>query len=128
MPKLTTSAPILLVRDVVHSANWYKDKLGFTISGIWDHGGLPHTAILERDGLHLMFYLARPDQITPLWKIVEKTSNIYFWVDDVETLYKEFIASGATIDFTLYKTPWGTMEFGISDPDEYDVTFGQVIK
>ena len=65
--------------------------------------------------------------IKPNWKIVEKTNNIYFWVDDAETLYKQFIESGATIDYTLYETPWGTKEFGINDPDEYDVTFGEIL-
>lgn len=126
MANLTAQASILIVKDPAHSANWYKDKLGFSIMGLW--GDPVHTAIIDRNGQRIMFYKGHEKQIKPLWKIVEKTSNIYFWVDDVETIYQEFIASGATIDFTLYTTPWGTKEFGINDPDEYDITFGQVTR
>lgn len=125
MASITAQASILLVKDPAHSANWYKEKLGFSTLGLW--GNPVHTAIIDRDGHRIMFYKAHENQVKPLWKIVEKTSNIYFWVDDVETIYKEFIDKGATIDFTLYATPWGTKEFGINDPDEYDITFGQVI-
>lgn len=52
---------------------------------------------------------------------------MYFWVDDIDALYAEYQASGATIDFTLYATPWGTREFGVQDIDGYDIAFGQVV-
>jgi uncharacterized glyoxalase superfamily protein PhnB len=126
MPSITAAATLLLVKDPVHSANWYRDKLGFSIAAFY--GDPPHFAIVERNGHYLMFNTADPALIKPNWKIADKTSNAYFWVDDVETLYKEFIASGATIDYELYSTPWGVKEFGINDPDEYDISFGEIIK
>jgi uncharacterized glyoxalase superfamily protein PhnB len=126
MPSITAAATILLVKDSVHSANWYRDKLGFTIVAIYEDYN--HFAIIQRDGHYLMFVKTDEKLIKPLWKIVDKTSNVYFWVDDAETLYKEFIASGATIDYELYTTPWGTKEFGINDPDEYDISFGEIIR
>ena len=125
MPKLLASAAILLVKDVVHSANWYRDKLGFTINGLYHHP--PQFAIISRDGQYIMLQKTPPELIRPNWKIVDKTNNIYFWVEDVDTLYQQFIDSGATIDYTLYATPWGTKEFGINDPDEYDITFGEIV-
>jgi uncharacterized glyoxalase superfamily protein PhnB len=126
MAELIASAPILLVKDVTHSANWYRDKLGFTITKLF--GEPANFAIIERDGHYMMFSSAPANEIRPNWKIVEKTSNVYFWVNDVETLYKEFIDSGATIDYSLYTAPYGVKEFGINDPDEYDIAFGEVIK
>ena len=126
MPKITAAATILLVKDVVYSANWYRDKLGFTIAAFYgDPAGF---AIIERDGHYIMLSRADANLITPNWKIADKTSNIYLWVDDVETLYKEFISAGATIDYELYLAPWNVKEFGISDPDEYDISFGEIIK
>lgn len=124
--KLTGSAPILLVKDVVTSAEHYRDKLGFIISDIY--GEPPNFAIIQRDEQYLMFSKAPKELIKPNWKIVEKTSNVYFWVNDVETLYKEFIDNGASIDYSLYTTPYGIKEFGINDPDEYDIAFGEIIK
>lgn len=126
MPKLTASAPILLVNDVVHSAEWYRDKLGFSI--VQYYGEPANFVIIHRDGHYLMFRNAPPEEIKPYWKIVENTCNVYFWVDDVETLYKEFVDAGATIDYSLYTAPYGVKEFGINDPDGYDISFGEVIK
>ena len=124
--KLTGTAPILLVKDVIVSAEHYRDKLGFTI--IQYYGKPVNFVIVQRDDNYLMFAKAPEKGITPNWKVVEKTANVYFWVNDAETLYKEFIDNGATIDYSLYTAPYGVKEFGINDPDEYDIAFGEIIK
>lgn len=124
--KIISSAPVLLVADVVGSANWYRDKLGFNFDQLY--GEPPDFCILERDNFKIMLSQVKDkSEIKPNWKIVEKMWNIYFWVDDVEAIYDEFQKSGASIDYTLYLTPYGVKEFGINDPDGYDVAFGQVV-
>lgn len=124
--KLTGSAPILAVNDVKISAEYYRDKLGFTITNVF--GAPPYFAIIQRDNLSMMFAKAPKDKIVPNWKIVEKTSNVYFWVNNIDELYEEFIDNGADIDYELYTTPYGIREFGINDPDDYDIAFGEIIK
>jgi len=123
--KLKSSAAILLVKDVEDSASWYKDKLGFEIQKLY--GEPPTFGIISRDGNNLMFCKSPPENIIPNWKNVQATSNVYFWVDDVEALYEEYKTSGAKIDWDLCIQPYGVKEFGINDPDEYDIAFGQVI-
>lgn len=124
--KIISSASVLLVSDVVESANWYRDKLGFSYDKFY--GQPPDFCILERDNFNIMLSQVKDtSEIKPNWKTVEKMWNIYFWVDDVEAIYDEFQESGATIDYTLYLTPYGVKEFGINDPDGYDVAFGQVV-
>lgn len=125
MPKITGVAPILLVKDVITSSEWYRDKLGFNIVSYY--GNPSNFAIIERDYSYLMFCNFKGD-LKPNWKLTKDTSNVYFWVDEVEKLYKEFIERGAKIDFTIHDTPWGTREFGINDLDEYDISFGEIIK
>ena len=124
--KLTGVAPILLVNDINVSVDYYRDTMGFSVIEIY--GSPANFALIQRDDLVLMFAKAPPDLIKPNWKIVEKTCNVYFWVNDVESLYKEFIDNGAIIDYSLYTAPYGVKEFGISDPDEYDIAFGEIIK
>ncbi len=124
--KITGSAPILLVADVMRSVEHYRDKLGFEVV---DTFGEPvDFAIMRRDENYIMFADAKAEEIKPNWKIREKTSNIYFWTDDVGTLYKEYKENGATIDWDPYTAPYGVKEFGINDPDGYDIAFGEVIK
>jgi uncharacterized glyoxalase superfamily protein PhnB len=124
--KIISSASILLAKDVTLSAEWYRDRCGFTIENYY--GDPPTYCIISRDGYYLMFAKCPAEKIVPNWKNVQKTSNVYFWVDDVETLYNEFVSIGATIDWHLCIQPYGVKEFGINDPDGYDIAFGEIMK
>jgi len=124
MAKLTEVAPVLLVADVVKASEHYRDKLGFEDVDLF--GEPPNFAILRRDGLAVMLaQKGRGVKHLPNWRVVDKTVNIYFWVDDAEALYAELQQRGATIDYTIYTTPWGTREFGVQDADDHDIAFGQ---
>jgi len=122
--RLTGTAPVLLVQDVQKSVDHYRDALGFTAVVI--SGDPPTFALLRRDAgaVHLV-RADDPAVIRPHWRVQSKTSNVYFWVDDAASLYQEYQQRGATIDWTLYTTPWGTREFGIQDIDGHDIAFGQ---
>ena len=72
--------------------------------------------------------LAQCDEPTPPhWKVVDKTWNVYFWVDNADEIYEELIAKGAKIDYSIHNKPYGVREFGIQDLDEHDIAFGQVL-
>tara|TARA_R110000868_G_scaffold383578_8_gene650705 strand:+ start:16856 stop:17242 length:387 start_codon:yes stop_codon:yes gene_type:complete len=122
--KIIGSAPILLVKNVVESANYYRDKIGFNYERLW--GDPPGFCILHRDQFSLMLsQVKNPDDIVPHYKIVHQMWNVYFWVDDAKKLYDEFIESGAIIDYHLSEKDYGCLEFGIQDLDGYDIAFGQ---
>lgn len=125
--KITGSAPVLLVSDVIKSAEWYRDKLGFSYEKYF--GEPPSFCILDRNDFRLMICQVKNQKdIRPNWKIVNKMWDVYFWVDDAEAIYKELKDSGATIDYELYITSYNVKEFGINDPDGYDIAFGEVLK
>jgi len=122
---LTNTAPIILVKNVADSITYWRDKVGFEAK---TYPGHSRFALLMRDACRIMLIeVGQNDSFTPNWRIVEKTSDVYIWVDDAAGLYQELTNSGANIDFTLYDTPWGTREFGIQDIDDHDITFGQVL-
>jgi uncharacterized glyoxalase superfamily protein PhnB len=126
LARVTASAPVLLTRDIQAACDYYRDKLGFTYE-LFNQP--PSFAILRRDDCSLMLAQAgRRAKLTPNWKIVDKTWNVYFWVDDADALYREVQERGAIIDYTIYTTPWGTREFGVQDLDDHDIAFGQVLK
>ncbi len=120
-------APVILVRDLVASVAYWRDKVGFEARELY--GEPPNFAMPTRDGVTLM--LAQPPKGTvlppPHWQVIDKTNEVYIWVDDARALYDELRERGATIDFTLYDTPWGTREFGIQDLDDHDIAFGQIL-
>jgi catechol 2,3-dioxygenase-like lactoylglutathione lyase family enzyme len=126
MPKITASAPILLVSDVVASANYFRDSVGFNYTQFYGHP--PDFCILNRDGHYLMVAAADPAKIVPFWKIRDKMWNAYFWVDDADALYAEMKAAGARMDYGPCTQPYGVREFGIQDLDGHDIAFGQLLR
>jgi uncharacterized glyoxalase superfamily protein PhnB len=126
MPKITASAPVLLVRDVVASANYFRDAVGFTSNQLWGHP--PDFCICRRDDVSLMLASADPAQLKPHWRIRDKMWNAYFWVDDADAVYAELRARGAKIDYEIHDKPYGVREFGIQDLDDHDIAFGQVLR
>lgn len=124
--KLSKSAAVLLVRDVVAAANHYRDALGFGYEEFI--GEPPSFAILHRDGCLLMLKQAeKPEHVVPHWTVSDKLCNAYFWVENVDALHAEFVRRGATIDFGPCDQPYGCREFGIQDMDGYDISFGEVM-
>ncbi|HEX8914195.1 MAG TPA: VOC family protein, partial [Humisphaera sp.] len=127
MPRLTATAPVLLVRDVVASANYFRDRCGFAYDRFYHDP--PSFVILRRDGQHLMLAkLPAGVAPTPHWYVVDKMWNAYFWVDDADGLCAQMRSAGATIDYGPCTQPYGVREFGIQDPDGHDIGFGQVLK
>ena len=125
-PKLVSSAPVLLVRDVVASANHYRDALGFTYERFW--GDPPNFVILERDDMRLMLSQApHGAAIVPHWNVNAGMWNVYFWTNNADALFAEFRAKGAKIDYELGDKPYGVREFGLQDLDGYDIGFGQLL-
>lgn len=120
---LTSSAAILFVRDVVASAHYFRDRLGFTFDRIW--GEPPGFVILQRDQCRLMLQQAPAGHaIVPHWRVVSSMWNVYFWVDDADALFAEFKRRGATIDYEIGNKPYDVREFGVRDLDDHDIAFG----
>ncbi len=126
MNQIRGVAPVLLVRDVVASANYFRDKLGFTYDRFW--GEPPDFCMVRRDGHTVMLSQAPAEaKLLPHWRVVENMWNAYFWVEDVEALYAEYQRSGAKIDYELGLKPYGVKEFGVQDLDDHDIAFGQLL-
>jgi len=122
--KIIGSAPILLVADVVKSASYFQDKLGFAYERFW--GDPPCFCMPRRDGHVVMLsQVDDPKHVVPHYKVVPNMWNIYFWVDDVEAIYAELKDRGANIDYELCVKEYGVKEFGVQDLDGYDIAFGQ---
>lgn len=125
--KLLSIAPVLIVSDMQKSLEYWRNGVGFDVSR--QYGEPVNFAMPERDGITIMLAQSPHGLEVPVpnWRVVDKTNNVYIWVDDAKSLYQELIERGAIIDNTLYDTPWGTREFGIQDLDDRDITFGQVL-
>jgi len=125
MAKILSGAPVLLVRDVTASADYFRDRLGFSYDKMW--GDPPDFCMVVRDGHTVMLSQAPADAaLVSNWRVVDKMWDIYFWVDNVDAIYEEFQQRGAIIDYSLGIKPYGVKEFGVQDVDDHDIAFGQI--
>lgn len=120
---LTGVSPVLLVSDLEASIAYYRNLLGFECETFGDP---PNFAAAKRDEAVLLLSLAPPDaELVPHWHVVHGMWNAYIRVDDADAIYAEVQERGCPIDYSIADKPHGFREFGVTDPDGYDVAFGQ---
>jgi uncharacterized glyoxalase superfamily protein PhnB len=122
-------APYFIVDDVVATANFYRDKLGFHYDRFW--GEPPAFCMVKRAGIIIMLSqlettgVMRPNRLAidngDAW-------DAYVWVDDADALYEEFKAKGVTIARDLCDQPYGNRDFDVEDCNGYRLCFGQDIE
>jgi catechol 2,3-dioxygenase-like lactoylglutathione lyase family enzyme len=94
--KCKSICPHFVVSDVVASAEYYRDVLGFKIMGYWFDP--PVFAIVARDNVEIQ--LGKSDDATPPSpNRVRREDGLdaYIWVDNVDALYAELQGRGAKI-------------------------------
>ena len=124
--RVLRQAPILFASNLGDTITYWRDKLGFEQHGVF--GEPPEFAIMEYGNAFVMLKQApKGHAIIPYRKISEGIWNAYFWVDDVEALFADLKRRGATIDYGLCDQFYDVREFGVRDPDDQDIGFGQVL-
>lgn len=113
--------PVLFVANVQTSAEFYRERLGFTIDFL--HGNPPFYGAVSRGGatLHLKF-VHEPVFATGAASR-EGLIMAFIEVESVRTLYSEFETAGVDIVQRLTKQAWGGTDFKVRDPDGNAIAF-----
>jgi predicted enzyme related to lactoylglutathione lyase len=119
-------APYFIVDDVVATANYYRDQLGFHYHRFW--GEPPCFCMVQRSGIVIMLSqfaktgVLRPNRIADphgeAW-------DAYVWVEDADALYAEFKSKGVLITRAICDQPYGCRDFDVEDCNGYRLCFGQ---
>lgn len=121
-------APYFIVDDVIGTATFYREKLGFHFDRFW--GEPPAFCMVHRNGITLMLSqferkgLMRPNGLA---LPEEGAWDAYIWVDDADALYSEFRQKGVPIARELCDQHYGCRDFDVLDCNGYRVCFGQDI-
>jgi predicted enzyme related to lactoylglutathione lyase len=107
-------APVLHVPDVMGTATFYRDALGFTC----DFGDDTY-AVVWRDNsaIHFVKGDTRPSGI-----------HLFQWVKDVDAYYKELVERGVNVANAPTNQSYGVRDFGLSDVNGVGIVFGQDIE
>ena len=107
-------APVLHVPDVLTTAAFYRDVLGFT----WEFGDNAY-AVVWRDNSAIHFVKGEG---------VPRGVHLFQWVKDVDAYYVEIIRRGTTVAAEPTNQPYGLREFGMRDINGVQIVFGQEIR
>ena len=121
-------APYFFVQDVVATAAYYRDTLGFAFDRFW--GDPPSFCMVYRQGITIMLAqlgqnaAMRPNHVSDpegsAW-------DAYIWVYDADALHTEFVGRGASIARAICDQPYGCRDFDVEDCNGYRLCFGHDI-
>lgn len=123
-----TIAPHFIVDDILTTANFYRDTLGFDYERIW--GDPPVFCMVHRGGVTIMLNQIEPKGRMRPNHLVEASGDAwdaYVWVDDADALYEEFTRKGVKITRPICDQPYGNRDFDIEDCNGYRLCFGSDI-
>src|SRR3954467_7279270 len=125
-------APYFIVDDVVATANFYRDKLGFEYERFW--GEPPCFAMVRRNGAIIMLkQLPTPGFMRHNQLSDEDKENgdfvwdAYLWIDDADALYAKCQANGVKIVRPICDQEYSMREFDIEDCNGFRLCFGHDI-
>lgn len=125
--KLESLSPNLISDNVNASVDFYTKHLGFTLAASVPETGEYGWAMIERDGVTIMFQsLKSLNEDMPGLKLDKKGSIGTFFIKmkGIEELY-ESVKGKVEIALEWRVTFYGMKEFGIKDPDGYYMVFAE---
>lgn len=125
-PRLASIMPFFIVRDVLPSIAFYRDRLGFELEFLGPEGD-PYFAIIGRDGVSIMIKAILPE-VQPMpnpsrhpWA----AWDAYVHVPDPDGLADEFLSRGVTLHEPLGVNGDKLRGFTVRDVDGYVLYFGR---
>jgi len=119
-------APYFIVDDVVTTANYYRDKLGFQYERFW--GEPPCFCMVYRSGIVIMLSQLPTTGVMRPNRLAEGKAgdawDAYVWVDNADALYDEFKSKGVKITRGICDQEYGCRDFDVEDCNGYRLCFG----
>ncbi|MEZ5344833.1 MAG: VOC family protein [Pyrinomonadaceae bacterium] len=119
--KLQDLIPMLETANLRESIEFYEQKIGFTVQGVYPDEKEPCWASLRKDDVVLM--LSGRNEHSK-HKDTVFTGSLYFYPDDVDEMW-ESLKDSAEVCYEIENFDYGMREFGIYDPNRYLLQFGQ---
>ena len=121
--RLKKVAPQFVVPDVVKTAEFYRDELGFKILGYFLEP--PVYAMVCRDDVEILFGKADGDLIQVNESVRNGLgSDVYIWVSDINALFEELSSRNVDIMEGPVKRIYGSTEVVIRDCNGFQLVFG----
>lgn len=119
---LKSIAPQFVVPDVVRTAEYYRDQLGFKILGYFAEP--PVYAMVARDGVEIHFGKADGNGVKVNESVRKGLGNdAYIWVSDIDALFDELSGKKVEIIEGPVKRIYESTEVVIRDCNGFQLVF-----
>ncbi len=117
--------PVFLVDDVVETAEYYRDVLGFDIDFVY--GEPPIYGSVSRDDAIINFSLSEPPgrRNSVSTQSAGNGVDAYIVVSDIDELYEELRLHGATVIVEPASQEYGMREFQVEDCNHYRIALAE---
>ena len=122
MSQLKAVSPIFAVDNVESAAEYYRDRLGFSISVLSEP--VPF-ANVERDAVSIQLLQATTQGArNSVAQVTGHSCDLYIQVTNADELFAEMNSRGAQIHQEIGDRPYEMRDFSVQDPSGYILTFG----
>ena len=121
MASIMTAAPQFLVQNLEDSLAFYEQRLGFSRDFVYE--GFYASVSRDRAVVHLK--CAPKLEAERAHRRSEEHLDAFLQVSGIAELHAELSGRGAPIARPIEKTPWGTRDFYVEDPDGYILCFSE---
>lgn len=125
--KVRGMAPMFEVFDMPASLTFYRDILGFEVTGDSGQGDNSGWVMLEHSGITVMLNTQyddgeRPPEPDPVRTKVHKDTCLYFGSPDVDAVF-EYLKDKVSDIERPENAPYGMRQLYMRDPDGYNICF-----
>ena len=121
-------APYFHVGNVVATADYYRDMLGFAYDRFW--GEPPSFCMVYRRGVVLMLsQQSGQSAVRPNHTVGSDGEewDAYIWIDDADALLSEYRSRGVQVVRDICDQEYGCRDFEVEDCNGYRLCFGHTL-
>jgi len=121
-------ASYFIVDDVVATANYYRDTLGFQYERFWNEP--PSFCMVHRNGVVVMLSQLEQSGVMRPNRMVDpegRAWDAYVWIDNADALHAEYRSRGVKIVRDIRDRPYGCRDFVVDDCNGYRLCFGHLL-
>jgi hypothetical protein len=124
MVKFKRIAPQIVVPDVVSTAEYYRDELGFKILGYF--ADPPVFAMVERGDVEIHFGKADEGSSVQVNETLRRGlgNDLYIWVSDIDSMFDELSTKNVQILEGPVRRVYDCVEIVIKDCNGFQIVFG----
>jgi catechol 2,3-dioxygenase-like lactoylglutathione lyase family enzyme len=122
-PRLRHIAPLFVVTEVVRTAEYYRDVLGFAIGSYF--GSPPVFTMVSRGPVWIQLGKSDTNAVTRNLDVRKLGHDGYVWMDNLDAFVDEIRTRGANIVEGPVTRIYGMREVTIDDIDGHRLIFGE---